>query len=103
MAEIPYGPYGRNPKSLHRSTSATFSAFWPRRNLAVSTKSKRGSFASMQRKKRSRDARSNLGALKIEWYGRGRPFIASIPKTAPKADNRIVHSNVTGMKAGQLK
>ena len=41
-----------------------------------------GSRALMQRKKRSREASANRGTLKTGWYGVGKPFRASIPKTA---------------------
>ena len=57
----------------------------------------------MQRKKRSRLASAKLGTLNTGWYGIGKPFSASMPSTAESAANRIVHSNVTGMKAGKLK
>src|SRR2546422_8852032 len=56
----------------------------------------------MQRKKRSRVASANSGTLKTGWYGIGRPFSASIPRTAERAAHRTVVSNVIGMNEGQL-
>ena len=56
----------------------------------------------MHRKNLLRDASAKRGALKIGWYGIGRPLSASMPSTADSAATRIVHSNVTGMNAGQL-
>ena len=56
----------------------------------------------MHRKKRLRLASANLGTLNTGWYGIGRPFNATMPRTADNAAARIVHSKVTGMNAGQL-
>jgi hypothetical protein len=56
----------------------------------------------MSRKKRSREASAKFGVLKTGWYGSGRLFKASIPKTAASAAPSTVVSNVIGMNIGQL-
>src|SRR5215813_5579059 len=86
----------------YSSTSETTVVPNVSKNFAVLSESNNGSFASMQRKKRSREAIAKRGALKMGWYGIGRPFNAIIPRTAAKAAKRIVNSNVIGMNDGQL-
>src|SRR2546423_1419507 len=56
-------------RALHCDTSAISSGSRLSRNARVVTRSKRASVASMQRKNRSCDARSNSGRLNIGWYG----------------------------------
>ncbi len=61
------------------------------RKRRVSSRSNCGSVASMQRKKRSRDASAKRGTLKTGWYGIGRPFSASMPSTADERGDQDRH------------
>ena len=56
----------------------------------------------MQRKKRLRLASSNRSHIKNRMIGHRQTIQRQHPKNADKAATRIVNSNVTGMKAGQL-
>src|SRR5262249_10177132 len=84
------------------STSDTWRGTRRSKKRRVSSRSKSGSSASMQRKKRSRDESAKRGTLKTGWYGIGSPFSASMPKTATRAAPSTVHSKVIGMNDGQL-
>src|SRR5262245_46657550 len=84
------------------STSATWRGTRRSRKRRVSSRSKSGSSASMQRKKRSRYESAKRGTLKTGWYGMGSPLSASMPKTATSAAPSTVHSKVIGMNDGQL-
>src|SRR5262245_50414485 len=84
------------------STSETWRGTSRSRKRRVSSRSKSGSSASMQRKKRSRLESAKRGTLNTGWYGMGSPFSASSPRTVTSAAPSTVHSKVIGMNDGQL-
>src|SRR5437016_2132436 len=90
------------PPRSHSSTATTSRAPALSKSSRTDLSSKSGSFASMQRKKRSRDAKANRGALNTGWYGLVNAFIPSMPRTAKTAAKRTVSSKVIGMNDGQL-
>ncbi len=73
-----------------------------RRKSGVSSVWNLGSEDSIHRKNLSFEARANSATLKTGWYGFGSPFMANILNMDVRAENRIMHSNVIGMNAGQL-
>src|SRR5262249_22795797 len=96
--------HGWSPQGVSPHCSTTLTVVGPNdlRNRRVDSRSNCGSVASIARKKRSRVACANRGTLNTGWYGMGSPLSASMPKSDANDAMRIVSSNVTGMKAGQL-
>jgi hypothetical protein len=88
--------------SAESATVVTSRGFSVSRNSRVCSSSNFLSLDSITRKKRLRLASAKRGTLNTGWYGCGRPLSASMPSTAASDAARIVHSNVTGMNAGQL-
>ena len=66
----------------------------------MSFSEKRGSLASTTTKNPSSAALQKRSQLKSGWCQRGSRFIASIPNTAPNAENSTVNSKMTGKNAG---
>src|SRR5262249_5836440 len=99
----PQGQSGDEHASSHQcSTSDTWRGTRRSRKRRVSSRSKSGCSASRHRKTGSRVDSAKRGTLNTGWYGMGRPFSASKPKTVTSAAPSTVHSKVIGMNAGQL-